>query len=142
MPSGGEVIVTVKSFESDVLLASVAVTVKVYRPIVVGVPVSTPLLRKLNPSGTEPLAIEKVTGETPPIVPTEPEYPTPTTPSGSVANGEMRTDGDTMESVSVAVARLVWLSTTTNTTGKLPELLVVPVMAPVCGLMLSPPSSP
>src|SRR5207253_1447174 len=104
MLSGAGWMVTVNVLESDVLLASLTVTVKVYLPTVVGVPVSTPLPRNVRPGGMAPEVIEKVIGEAPPILPTVPEYPAPTTPSGSDAKTEILTGAAPTTSVSCAVA--------------------------------------
>jgi hypothetical protein len=114
MLSGAGLIVTVKSFASEVFAASETVTVNEYLPAVVGVPVSSPLLWKLKPGGTFPLESENPIGETPPIAPTVPEYPTPTVPSGSAAKGEMRTGGIRICSGSALVASVPALSVTMN----------------------------
>jgi len=45
---------------STLLEESVAVTVKVNGPVAVGVPVSAPVLDKLNPGGNEPAVLVKL----------------------------------------------------------------------------------
>jgi hypothetical protein len=120
----------------------VTVVLAVNVPAVVGVPVTAPPLLPLNPSG-RPLN-ENEYGIAPPTPVTDPEYATPTTPSGSEAAPNPRACGRiVMLNVAVAETGAVVEDESVAVTWNenWPAVVGVPEIVPEL-LRLSPPGKP
>jgi hypothetical protein len=94
MTSGAGWITIVKPRAPLTPLVSDVATVKENCPGTVGVPVTEPPPERLRPSGRFPPANEKLYGPLPPLAPSEPEYGTPTVPTGRFPVGETWGAGD------------------------------------------------
>ena len=80
MEKNGAVIVSENAFEAEDWRESVAVTVKLKLPAVVGVPVMIPFEFRVNPAGSWPATTTQVYGVVPPLADRPVEYAVPTAP--------------------------------------------------------------
>lgn len=108
---------------------SVALTVNVLEPAVVGVPEKTPALLMVTPVCNAPAEIVQVTGAVPPLKDMEAVYPVPTVPLGNDAV-VICSGGGFTTSVNARCAVCAAASVTRIVTPKLPAADGVPVMDP------------
>ena len=120
--------------ERDGLPASVACTVNVLVPAVVGMPVTAQLLPNARPAGSEPESTEQVYGAVPPVMVMLAAYGTCTVPLGSVPVTIVRDPPDDAVLIfsvrfSVAVAFAASLTCAVNV--DVPAAVGVPERTPV-----------
>ena len=118
---------------------SVAFTVNVLEPAIVGVPENTPALLMVTPAGRAPAEIDQVTGGVPPLKDIAALYAAPTVPLGNDAV-VICSGGGLTTSVKARCAVWAAASVTRMVTPKLPALAGVPVMEPLV-LKLRPPGN-
>ena len=150
MPAGsGDVLVMAKPggliVSPNPLLAiipppSLTCAVKLKVPELVGVPLNTPLLLKVNPPGKVPALTVQLYGSVPPEAVSVCEYETPTVPVG---NGELVVIANAaglIVNAKLLVADLPALSASRTLKLKLPAFVGVPLKTPVL-LKPSPPGN-
>ena len=120
--------------------ASVAFTVNVLVPALVGVPEIAPALDSVSPVGSAPLPSAYVSPPAPPVAATLAEYAVPTVPPASVVVENTIAGGAATPIVNVCVELAAGdpesFTVTVNVT--LPAAMGVPVIAPVDAFKLNP----
>jgi hypothetical protein len=111
-------------------------------PGIVGVPETAPLADSVRPSGRLPPASEKLYGPLPPLAPREPEYGTPTVPTGKLPVGETCAGGEVTTMGNNAFTAVFAASCRVTATGYVPADWRTPEMTPVAALRTRPAGNP
>lgn len=135
----GGAMVPAYATESTNPFASVAVTVKVYAPGAVGVPLTAPLELSVKPCGSDPAVTANTTGAVPPVVCIVWLYAVLMTGGGNVSVVIASAAAIVPLYARVATAALLSVAITVN--AKTPAAAGVPLMAPVDAFNVKPDGS-